>query len=551
MKNEESNLVSVVSVQCFGSAFSSDGTLTWLLIGGMQTLCEPFGRAFRCERLFVLTLAMIYSYMESVNTLGSRRRLVLGKTLLVCFAVGLTAGCEKKNPSLSSIPLKESNRPSTIVADTKQNRYAWNLQTLVAPYEIAGFANPAWDEPAKRALTAFAGLRSKLAELNTYSQIIVTNCDLAVQAGCKDPMIEYLHIRFPASPSATRTAYADALCQAALDMKPSRYPAIRKFYANRRAVEEFYNAYGSKADRHIIEQVGGTAYYLPEILSDPTIPPEEAYDACEEILQAYAGTKNLNEYETLYQTIEKPIFGKWPNDYWPWLIKGTAQAKLAWICRGSGYADTVSDEGWQGFKAHLQSAEQALARAWEINQNDVNIPLSMMRLELGQGQGRERMELWFNRAMAIDTNSYDACTSKLFYLEPKWHGSDEDMLDFGRQCVRSRDWGGRVPLILLDAHYAIQRRMEGNAKNDYWKQPQVWLDLQAAFDRFLTLNPDATNWYHDYALYAYRCGQWDKFNELLTKLGPINYDYFGGKAEFDKMVEWARQHSGKTQPIKK
>jgi hypothetical protein len=446
---------------------------------------------------------------------------------------------------------EESNRPLTLAADAQENRYAWNLKTLVAPYETAGFANPAWDEPAKRALTAFAELRSKLAAVNTSSQIIAINCDLAVQAGCQDPMIEYLHLRFPRVAPGNDAAYADALCQVALAMKPSRYPAIRKFYANRRAVQEFYNAYGTKGDRRIIEQVGGTVYYLPEILNDPTIPPEEAYDACDEVLQAYIGTQNLSDYEKIYQIMEQPVFKKWPKDYWPWLIKGTAQIGMAWVCRGGSYAEKVSDERWEAFKTHLQAAELALTRAWEMNQNDINIPLQMMKVELGQGQGRERMELWFNRAMAIDTNSYEACSAKLYYLEPKWYGSDEDQLDFGRQCVRSQEWGGRIPLILLDAHIAIQSRQEGEAKDDYWKQPQVWPDLRAAFDRFLQLNPDATGYYHNYALYAYRCEQWDKLNELLTKLGPINYDYFGGPAEYDKMVELARQHSGTTQPINK
>ena len=54
-----------------------------------------------------------------------------------------------------------------------------------------------------------------------------------------------------------------------------------------------------------------------------------------------------------------------------------------------------------------------------------------------------------------------------------------------------------------------------------------------------------------YALYAYRCQRWDKLNELLPKLGRVNYDYFGGKSEFDKMVALAKQHAGETKPIQR
>jgi hypothetical protein len=37
-------------------------------------------------------------------------------------------------------------------------------------------------------------------------------------------------------------------------------------------------------------------------------------------------------------------------------------------------------------------------------------------------------------------------------------------------------------------------------------------------------------------------------NELIPKLGSKNnYDFFGGKDEFDKMVQLAKNHAGKPQ----
>ncbi len=71
-------------------------------------------------------------------------------------------------------------------------------------------------------------------------------------------------------------------------------------------------------------------------------------------------------------------------------------------------------------------------------------------------------------------------------------------------------------------------------------------DIKASFERFFELNPGATGYYHNYALYAYRAEQWDKLNELLPKLEPVNYSFFGGKEEFDKMVQIAREHSAGT-----
>jgi hypothetical protein len=114
--------------------------------------------------------------------------------------------------------------------------------------------------------------------------------------------------------------------------------------------------------------------------------------------------------------------------------------------------------------------------------------------------------------------------------------------------VESTQWAGKVPLVLLDAREAIRRYLDKSKQDDYWKRPEVRPDIQAAFDRFLELNPDATAWYHNYAWYAYRCQRWDELNELIPKLGRVNYGYFGGRNEHDKMVRLAQEHGGDTLP---
>lgn len=167
----------------------------------------------------------------------------------------------------------------------------------------------------------------------------------------------------------------------------------------------------------------------------------------------------------------------------------------------------------------------------------------MLTVIMGKSSGRDQMETWFQRAMALDTNFYEACHAKLYFLEPKWYGSAEEMLEFGRECAQSTEWGGRVPLILVDAHRALSGYLAESNRLEYWKQPEVWPDLKMAFDRFFELNPDEISWYHNYAWYAYHGEQWKVLNELLPKLGPVNYDYFGGKEEFDKMVQLAKEHA--------
>jgi hypothetical protein len=217
---------------------------------------------------------------------------------------------------------------------------------------------------------------------------------------------------------------------------------------------------------------------------------------------------------------------------------------MAWNARGSGWAYTVSDKGWKDFSKHLATAESALEHAWKLYPKDTEIAHQMMTVELGQGQGRERMELWFKRAMAIDPNDNEACSRKLYYLEPKWYGSKEAMLDFGRECVSNTNWGGRVPLVLVDAHWNYcQGYLDKSEQTNYWKQSEVWTDIKSAYDRFFKLNTNTVGYYEYYAWYAYQAEQWDVLNELIPKLGPETYYHFGGKDEFDKMVRQAREHA--------
>ena len=97
--------------------------------------------------------------------------------------------------------------------------------------------------------------------------------------------------------------------------------------------------------------------------------------------------------------------------------------------------------------------------------------------------------------MALDPTDYNACSAKLYYPEPKWYGSTQDMLEFGRECVTNHAWGGNVPLILVDAHRSIQRQyVDKLEQTNYWKQPEVWTDIKASFDRFFELNQKATGW---------------------------------------------------------
>jgi hypothetical protein len=438
-------------------------------------------------------------------------------------------------------------------AGTTQDRLAWNLSTLVEPYKQAGHTNPRWDASAILALTEFARARAVAVDANEPSaQIISTNAAAAIQAGCDDPMVRYLFVKYALDPTNSRETFVDQYCKAAQEIQNTSYPPIRKFYAAQRAVDQLFYTYGygkTNEDEHpmfgqMMELVGPN---LMSALNDKSMPAIEAFEACDAALASIKGEgiADYTAYSQAYSAVEGPVFQNWPNAYSSLLLKGEAYVQLAWGARGIGYADTVTPEGWKLFNEKIAVAENALTNAWRMNPNDSRIADQMLEVELGQGEGRDRMDLWFNRAMALNPCDYYACARKLLYLQPKWYGSVDDMLAFGRECATNTQWGGNISMIMLDAHYSISYMYTNQADQDnYWKQPEVWPDLQTAYDRFFQVNPNATGRYGQYALYAYKCGQWKEFLELIPKLGPTSYDYFGGKDQFDKMVATAKRNIG-------
>lgn len=467
------------------------------------------------------------------------------KTLLLLtlstLQLALWTGCGHSKSASAEPDLETIKRAS--VESRKQPLLDWNLHSLVGAYEKQGHHDPKWDHFAQRALTNFARIRVPgAATAEDYSSTAVKD---AIAAGCDDPMIGYLHVRMLyGSPQTKNPEAVPEWVKAGDALLASSYGPVPKFYGALRAVQACHSITVKDAVPPETRRFWKAALQQADaVLRDNTTPMEEAYDVAHELIEIMRRTPD--QREKFYQTYEPVISENWPASMQVWLLKGEFHVSFAWDARGSGYANTVTDEGWKGFRERLDLAEAALEKAWKI-QPDERIALAMLRVELGQGKGKDRMELWFQRAMGLNPCFYEACWHKLEYLHPKWHGSEAAYLAFGRQCASSTNWGGRVPLILADAHDGLTKWKEKDPQKrlSYWKQAGVWEDVRSSYERFFAVNPDAIGWRHNYALCAYRCEQWDEFRKQIQLFPATNHAYFGGQVEFDKMVKLAEERKG-------
>jgi hypothetical protein len=254
---------------------------------------------------------------------------------------------------------------------------------------------------------------------------------------------------------------------------------------------------------------------VTELLAEPGVPPEVVVFAGWDLFDR---TCRLHvPLAAFIHVFVGPLERRFPNDANVLALKGRAYVDWAWEARGGGWANTVTPQGWKDMAARLDEASAALTRAWQLDPDDADVAVEMINVELGRNGDRDVMEAWFKRAMAADPDCYAACTSKLYFLEPKWHGSAEDMLAFGRECVAGGNWRERLPAVLIDAHVALAA-YEAD-KDAYWLKPGVWDDVVRVYAEHVRLFPDDSDIRGYYAKFAYKCHQWKVLNEQLAKLG--------------------------------
>src|SRR5579864_7375252 len=304
-------------------------------------------------------------------------------------AVIIASGCNKSGGNLS--PEK-----------AMKQRLDWNLQTTVEAYNNGHFTNPAWDYSARSCLEEFAKTRADEQLDTAKAETIASNARQAVEAGCNDPMVNYLYIKFAMPQTNTKEAFAEKMYDNWKDMYNSAYPPIRKFYAAARAVQQLYSLHDTNANPRLAELLTFLSQNVPETLSDKTLPAEEAGEVAALILYLTSGSDTVEA--NFYRAEDQEMAKNWPEHYSRWYAKGNYYVDAAWNVRGGGPGSSVTPDAWRDFSNDLNQAQAAYEHAWKLDPKQAKIADQMITVMMGQGGGRDRMEVWFNRAMEADTN---------------------------------------------------------------------------------------------------------------------------------------------------
>ena len=460
---------------------------------------------------------------------------------LLC-SLAIIAGCKQSNDEAKKVKRVEAQLDLPAAsADQKKsadNQLDWEITTLVDAYDKVGSKNKKWDGPARDALKFYAKTRAYGTDIEGFPGVLSAYVSRAIELGCDDPLIKYLYVRFVLDGNRPQEQLAQAYSEAADGLQRSEYPPIRKLMANIGAAVMLSNIRPLPSSIQTYQD--GATEALCGVLKDKNTPIAEVDDLGHEFLGMI---KDWQDKKGRYDRVDELLIKNWSKSGVTFVLRGEFYFDYAWSGRSHKTADKVTKEQWKLFAERLAETEKIVNVGMEIAPKEGRLPSLMIRVAGGQNKGLPEMRNWWEKAMEADPNSFQACANLLNYLLPRWYGSREAMVAFGRECLNSEKFGGTVPLVLAEAHDKYNY-YDGATDGSYWKQPDVWPDIRDSYEKFFKLNPNAHGWRHNYARYAYWCGQWEALQEQLKLMGDdINYDFFGGRAEFEKMVKLADSHT--------
>lgn len=174
-------------------------------------------------------------------------------------------------------------------------------------------------------------------------------------------------------------------------------------------------------------------------------------------------------------------------------LLGSVEKELAWVKRGTGWADEVNQAGWRGFADHLKTARDLLGQAARLRPDRPEAASKMITVSLGENMDLTEIRAWFDRAVSAQFDYYPAYTALMWAYRPRWQGSHELMLAFGKACAATKRFDTHVPSILrVAAMDVISEGVNPHAVFRHAELRQAMVDMSRSYLDHSPNNPPMT-----------------------------------------------------------
>ncbi|MHC5538774.1 hypothetical protein ACYOEI_11180 [Singulisphaera rosea] len=399
---------------------------------------------------------------------------------------------QRKATLIAKVDAKPIPQDDAKVAQRERERLEWHLRTSVGAYDKVGKRDPRWDNLARTAIDLAIRQSYEPGSKITTDQILRA-AKAAKDAGCDDPLVAHLYDRMSgADPGLGIEKAARLQRDSTKAYAASRYPAFRRAGT----LESFANMLMSvpSEDDSIKNEINTTLDASLAILSEGAKSDEHNGFWADRWLDVLINT--IKDYrrlgvapEAAYERVDAKMAGIPELEELRLLTRGRFWFDYGWEARTRAFAPEVPADGFRLLGERLTISKESFEKAWELRPENASAATFLIDIDKSINGDRDTMELWFDRAMKADGDRRNACATKLDWLDPKWHGTVEEMVAFGRTCRDTKNWRAGITILCADAHLRAAC-MPDQDQNEYLKLAEVWADIQSVYDEYLKHYPE-------------------------------------------------------------
>jgi hypothetical protein len=365
------------------------------------------------------------------------------------------------------------------MASVQPSLIAWGEEAMVKSYDEHGRHDEKWDKPVRDFIHGMALELAGGSPWHGLKRLSLLGAEIK-RTGCNDPWVLFLIRRL----NNDDPDFGDAMRQSVAAL--NEYGPFPQWLARAEVVRAERTeglASRGKLDPACLEALRNALSAKPLTKGD--------LEAWLNIFEIEPGGSVLKQdADGVCKTIES-IAGI--PAWFPLAVRGRAEIDLAWEARGSGWANSVSQAQWQQFEEHLQLAREALEKSSKLAPDQPQPACRLITVALGS-EGIEEMRRHFDAVLASRFDyipAYDAFRQGLL---PRWHGSEEAVLGFGRNCLSTQRFDTGVPWQLLRAVYSVADDQDD--EGEYYARRAPWKELNAMFAGYLAHgDPGLRNYY--------------------------------------------------------
>jgi hypothetical protein len=156
------------------------------------------------------------------------------------------------------------------------------------------------------------------------------------------------------------------------------------------------------------------------------------YDGVGELLSKNSSSES--DWQTHLAIVKKWVAAS-PQSATARISLASAYLDYAYAARGSGYANSVSDSGWQRFYKRVAWAKSTLLEAAQLQEKCPHWYEAMQQVAVDEGWDKQDARALLDQAAAFEPTYYHYYRMYANYLLPKWYGEEGETQAFAEEIA--------------------------------------------------------------------------------------------------------------------